>query len=187
MLAVGDREVEVEAELAAGRLCCPTCEDGLRPWGWARHRQVRFLGITRTLRLRRTRCPGCGSSHVLVPTCLLLRRADAAEVIGWALLAKLSGAGHRWVGARLGRPPSTVRNWLRRFGQQSEQIRVQATRWVYRLDASMGRIEPRDNPVGDALEALGHAVRAATVLYGPAACPWEVVSALTETRLLSPA
>jgi hypothetical protein len=187
VLAVADREAVVEAELAAGRLCCPGCETELRPWGWARRRQVRFLGATLTLRLRRSRCPGCGSTHVLVPTCLLLRRADAAEVIGWALLAKLSGAVlHRWVGARLGRPPATVRNWLRRFEKQCEQIRVEATRWAYRLDSSLGRIKPQDCPLGDALEALAQAVRAATALFGPAACPWHVVSALTGTRLLSP-
>lgn len=144
------------------------------------------LGGTRTLRLRRSRCTACGSTHVLVRTCLLLRRADTAEVIGWALLAKLSGAGHRWVGARLGRPPGSVRNWLRRFEKQSEKIRVQATRWAYRLDSNLGRIEAQGCAFGDALAALGHAVQAATSLLGQALCPWQVVSALTETRLLSP-
>jgi hypothetical protein len=36
---------------------------------------------------------------VLLPVVALLRRADLAEVIGWALVAKSAGAGARAVAA----------------------------------------------------------------------------------------
>ena len=42
---------------------------------------------------RRSRCRGCGATHVLLPAWCLLRRADAAAVIGAALAAAAAGAG----------------------------------------------------------------------------------------------
>jgi len=66
---------------------------------------------------RRAVCTGCGRTHVLLPASVLLRRADAVTVIGAALLARVSGCGHRRAADRVGRPPSTVRGWLRRIGQ----------------------------------------------------------------------
>jgi len=50
---------------------------------------------------------------VLLPGSLLPRRADATEVIGAAPLAKTQGRGWRRIAAELGRPPGTVRRWLR--------------------------------------------------------------------------
>jgi len=41
------------------------------------------------------------------------RRADAAEVVGAALVAKADGRGWRRIAAELDRPPATVRRWLR--------------------------------------------------------------------------
>ncbi len=46
----------VEADLAAGRLCCPVCERPLSPWGFARERTVRLLDETRSIRPRRACC-----------------------------------------------------------------------------------------------------------------------------------
>jgi hypothetical protein len=61
---------------------------------------------------------------VLLPAQLLSRRADAGAVIGAALEAAAGGAGHRKIAAGLGRPPSTVRGWLRRFAGRAEEVRV---------------------------------------------------------------
>jgi hypothetical protein len=61
---------------------------------------------------------------VLLPVSLLLRRADTAAVIGAALRAKAAGGGHRGIAEQLGRPPATVRGWLRRFRARVEQVRV---------------------------------------------------------------
>ena len=66
---------------------------------------------------RRSRCRGCGATHVLLPAWCLLRRADAAAVIGAALAAAAAGDGHRKIAGRLGRAAPTVRGWLRRFAR----------------------------------------------------------------------
>ena len=105
-----DLEV-VEADLAAGRLCCPVCDRPLARWGFAREREVRMLDGVRSLRPRRAYCHGCERTHVLLPAFSVPRRRDGAEVIGEALLAKAQGDGHRRIAARLGRPAGTVRGW----------------------------------------------------------------------------
>ena len=62
--------VLVETRLASGQLASPGCEESLRPWGWARAREVR--GNSETLRPRRVRCAGCLVTHVLLPVTVLL-------------------------------------------------------------------------------------------------------------------
>ena len=79
------------------------------------------------MRPRRGRCRGCGVTHVLLLVDALLRRADTVAVIGAALVAKAAGRGHRAIATRLGRPPSTVRGWLRRFGSRAEPVRAAFT------------------------------------------------------------
>jgi hypothetical protein len=61
---------------------------------------------------------------VLLPAWCLLRRADAAAVIGAALVAAAAGDGHRRIAGLAGRPASTVRGWLRRFAGRAEEVRV---------------------------------------------------------------
>ena len=89
--------------------------------GWARRRGVRGVG---SLRPRRARCPGCLVTHVLLPVTVLLRRADAVEVIGAALTARAAGLGHRRIAVWLGVPAGTVRGWLRRWGSRLQAVRV---------------------------------------------------------------
>ncbi|VBA45497.1 hypothetical protein LAUMK13_05486 [Mycobacterium innocens] len=70
-------------------------------------------------------------THVLLPVSVLLRRADTAAVIVWALAAKVrAGVGFRRVAADLARPAETVRGWLRRFGQRAEAVRSVFTVWL---------------------------------------------------------
>jgi hypothetical protein len=73
---------------------------------------------------RRSRCRQCGVTHVLLPAWCLLRRADAAAVIGAALEAAAAGDGHRKIAGVAGRAASTVRGWLRRFAGRAEAVRV---------------------------------------------------------------
>jgi len=75
-------QVLVESRLTAGGVPCPDCPGVLAPWGWARQRGVRGVGV---LRPRRGRCVSCLVTHVLLPVTALLRRADAAAVIGAAI------------------------------------------------------------------------------------------------------
>ncbi len=125
MLTVnGDRDV-VERQLAGGELACPLCGGVLGGWGKARLRRVRTAEEPDVeLVPRRSRCRQCGATHVLLPAWCLLRRADAAAVIGAALEAAAAGDGHRKIAGLAGRAASTVRGWLRRFAGRAEAVQV---------------------------------------------------------------
>ena len=167
VLMVVDDGDALEAQLAAGSIRCPSCSGSLRPWGWARARRVRTLAGERRLRPRRGHCPSCALSAVLLRAWCLPRRRDAAEVVLKALRAKAGGDGHRRIAERLGRPPGTVRGWLRRAAQLTEELRTMATRWAYALDAELSPIAPSGSALASALEALGTAVSAGVRRLGP--------------------
>ena len=185
MMMVGTDAVAVERLLLAGGLACPRCGGVLRPWGYARWRSSRREQGGVRHRPRRACCTGCAKTHVLLPAAWLLRRADAASVIGSALLAKAAGAGHRRIAAALGRPPSTVRGWLRRFGARAEQVRVLFTRLLHSLDPQAGPLVPRESVFADALEALGRAGAAGVRRLAPRP-PWEFASWASAGLLLAP-
>ncbi len=169
----------VEADLAAGRLCCPGCDGPLAPWGFARWREVRMLEGVRSVRPRRAFCHGCETTHVLLPAWSVARRRDGAEVIGAALLAKAQGDGHRTIAARLGRPPATVRGWLRAFARRAEAVGRSARRWAHAIDGALAHSPPAGSPLADAVDALGAAARACRLGLGTRASPWELAVALT--------
>lgn len=185
MVMVGNDPVEVERSLVAGELVCPSCSGVLAPWGNARWRSSRGPAGPVRHRPRRGRCASCGSTHVLLAQVWLLRRADAAGVIGAALEANAAGAGHRSIATRLGRPVSTVRGWLRRFAVRAEQLRAGFTRLLHELDPAAGPLEPRACPVGDVVEAVGRAAAAAVVRLCPQP-PWEFAARVTGGLLLAP-
>ena len=123
---VVSRPEVAEQMLRAGDLPCPRCRGVLRPFGTGRTRTVRGIGAdTVTVTPRRARCPDCRVTQILLPTVLIVRRADSTEAIGNALVAHARGAGHRSIAARFGRPESTVRRWLR-------GIREPHAQWLYR-------------------------------------------------------
>src|SRR5258707_162564 len=125
VLTVNGDGAVVERQLAGGGFSCRSCGGVLGGWGNAAERRVRVAGGGDVrLRPRRSRCRGCGATHVLLPAWLLLRRADAAGVIGAALEAAAAGGGHRRIAGLLGRPASTVRGWLRRFAGRAEPVRA---------------------------------------------------------------
>ncbi len=174
-----DLEV-VEADLATGRLCCPGCDRPLARWGFAREREVRTLDGVRRLRPRRAYCHACECTHVLLPAWSVPRRRDSAEVIGEALLAKAQGAGHRRIAARLGRPPGTVRGWLRAFARRAETVSSCARRWEHALDATaLGYSRPAGSPLAEAVEAIATMHRACRLVLRTPLGPWELAVALT--------
>ncbi len=71
----------VESRLRAGALVCPACSGVLAGWGRARGRSVRGSDGRVWITPRRSRCTGCGVTHVLLPVLVLVRRADVAAVI----------------------------------------------------------------------------------------------------------
>lgn len=53
MFAVTVSAEVLEADLAAGRMCCPRCDGPLSPWGFGRVRELRMLHDVRSVRPRR--------------------------------------------------------------------------------------------------------------------------------------
>lgn len=183
---VGVDAVEVDRRLRGGELRCPCGAGRLVPWGHARARRVRGVGV---LRPRRGRCSACSATHVLLAVSCLLRRADGAEVIGAALVAKATGVGHRRLAARLGRPASTVRGWLRAFARNAARLRAVCAALLVELDPLAGPVPPRDSDVADAVEVIGVVAAAARRRLGVvgAVSPWQLVAAVSGGRLLFPA
>lgn len=171
----------VEAELAAGRLCCPDCDAPLARWGFTTERAVRTRHGVRRLRPRRARCGPCETTHVLLPGWVVPRRRDCADVIGDALLANAQGEGHRRIATRLGRPPGTVRGWLRAFSRRADAIASCARRWTHAIDPRelQARGPAAGSPVADAVDALGAVTRACRLRLGRRAPPWELAVVLT--------
>lgn len=184
MLIVGIDKAAVEADLMGGRICCPNCEAGLRPWGHGTEREVRLADRAERRRPRRSICRSCATTHVLVPEDTFLRRRDGAEVIGAALVAKAQGQGHRRIAAHLGRVASTVRGWLRRFALRARDIREHFTRWAYALGPSHDRRWAGASAFCDAVEAIGVAGAVAVRRFGPRS-PWSLASVLTAGRLIA--
>src|SRR5215207_5081178 len=168
MLTVETDPVAVEQRLGSGRLACPGCSGVLARWGHARGRRVRDTDGGLWIVPRRARCSGCGATHVLLPVLLLVRRADTAAVIGAGLTAKATGSGHRLIAALLGRPPETVRGWLRRFTGRVEAVRVVFTRWC--RDLAPDPVLPGPASAwADAVAAMTAAARALTTRADPLA------------------
>lgn len=194
MVMVGTDVGAVDRQLLDGELVCG-CGGVLAPWGHARGRRVRGVG---RLRPRRARCR-CRATHVLLPVTCLLRRADAATVIGAALRAKVCGAGHRPIATGLDRPASTVRGWLRSFGRNAEVWRVAFSRLLVELDPLCGPVPVHASVFADAVEVIGACGAAARrrldhpgegpgeggVVVGGVS-PWRVAAAVSGGRLLSP-
>ena len=183
VVMVGTDPVAVDRRLRAGELLCP-CGGGLAPWGHARERNVRGVGV---LRPRRARCGSCRVTHVLLAVSCLLRRADGVEVIGMALRLKAAGAGHRPIAARLGLAVSTVRGWLRAFAGNAQAVRSLFTALLVQLDPLAGPLPSRPSGFADAVEALGECAGAARRRLGVlgAVSPWQVAAAVTGGRLLA--
>ena len=188
MLTVnGDRDV-VERQLSAGQLCCPSCGGVLGGWGNAAERPVRVLdGDDVLLAPRRSRCRACGGTHVLLPAQFLSRRADAGAVIGRALEARAAGAGHRAVAVLLGRPPSTVRGWLRSLARGAGRVRERFTALAAGLVTDPPLPAPAGSPLADAVAAVAAAAAAAAMVPGVGGVPrWELAAAVTCGLLLAP-
>ena len=188
MLTVNADPDVVERQLGGGELACPLCGGVLARWGNGAARRVRLLdGPEAELVPRRSRCRGCRATHVLLPAWCLARRADAGEVIGLALEVKAAGEGHRVIAARLGRPASTVRGWLRAFTRRAEQVRSVFTALAASLVTDPPLPVPAGPGVADAVAAVAAAAAAAARVPGVGTVArWELAAAVTCGLLLAP-
>lgn len=118
----------------------------------------------------------------MLPTNLLFRRRDSAEVIGSALSLAAGGMGTQEVADTLDKPQSTVRDWKCRARDHAAEIREYFTRLAVRLDSTV-EITPTNNAFADAIAAVGAAGRAA-VLRQVAKHPWHFASFATTSMLL---
>ena len=185
MVMVGTCPVEVERRLRTGELTCP-CGGGLSPWGHARQRTVRGVGV---LRPRRARCGRCLVTHVLLAVSCLLRRADGVEVIGAALARRAAGEGHRPIAASAGRPATTVRGWQRAFARNATRVRAVLVAVLVQVDPLTGPPPVPGGAFADAVEvvgSLGSAARRRLGVVG-AVSAWQAAAGATDGLMLSPA
>lgn len=190
MLTVGKNVSQVEQRLSSGLLVCPGCRGRLGSWGHARPRVLRRAdGLEWRCRPRRTRCGGCGVTHVLLPVNALLRRADEVEVIGAGLVLSATGWGHRRIAVRLGRPADTVRGWVRRLRERAEELRSAFTGLLVAVDPEPVLPCPAGSLLADAVAAVVAAevaIRGRWGLVVSGLSPWQLGAAVTAGRLLSP-
>lgn len=187
MVTVGKDVSQVERRLAAGLLVCPGCGGRLGPWGHARTRRLR--GSVSPTRPRRTRCAGCGGTHVLLPVNALVRRADEAVVIGAGVVLAAVGWGHRRIAARLDRPAGTVRGWVRRMRERAQVLRVGFTELLVAVDPDPVVPHPGGGALAEAVAVLVAAALATVRRWGAAVSGlsvWELAAAVTSGGLLSP-
>ena len=189
MLTVSGDAPLVERQLAGGELACPSCGGALGGWGHARERRVRVPeGPDVALAPRRSRCPGCGATHVLLPAWCMSRRADAAAVIGAALEAAAAGDGHRKIAGLLGRPAETVRGWLRRFAARAEEVRAFFTVLLARTSPDPVMPAGAASPVAAAVSAIAGAAAAVAQRWPQLGMVpvWTAASAASGGLLLAP-
>ena len=138
---------------------------------------------------RRARCADCAATHVLLPGALSVRRADSTEAIGTALLAQAGGAGHRSIAARLHRPVSTVRRWLRGArGEHAEWLYQRGVQRAARLNRELlaTRLHPFKSTLWHALNILAGLARHSRDRLAVTDAPWSLICLYAEGRLLAP-
>jgi hypothetical protein len=199
VLTVRGPAESVEARLAAGKLRGPCCGGVLARWGHARRRVVAMLAGAEEFCPRRSRCRGCGRTHVLLPADLWSRRRyGAAVILAVLVLAARAAAAGRvaarpWLvmagGGRRLVPASTARSWRLRFGGRAEVLRQALMGVLAVADPVVGPLVPSGSPAGDCLAAL-EAVSAGLARRFPqlaAVTAHEVAAHLTAGCWLAPA
>jgi hypothetical protein len=178
----------VSSALAEGTLACPTCGGRLRKWGYARPRWVgtRDGGRVRE-RPARVRCiiASCRRTRVLLPARCVPRRCCDADTIGAALLAAAQGQGPRPIAAALGLPAATVRGWLRAARANADWLYRTAVAKLHALDVDPAPLGPVGSPLGEAVSALGAAVKRRMGAAMPTSV-WPIVVIVSRGRLLRP-
>lgn len=178
-----------EDHLGVGTLSCTGCGGRLIKWGFGRHRTIRSHGVaTVTLRPRRVRCSDCETTHIVLPTALQARRADTTEVIGQALLHKANGLGYRRIAARLHRPESTVRRWLRHAtpGHLHWMYQRGTERLITIAADAFAELRFTGNQLRDTVLVLCAAAYWDRQRFGLPDPPWTMIGICTRGRLLAP-
>lgn len=166
--------LSVDEYLAAGRELevprpdCPSCAVPMVFWS-GYDRALRVAGHDRRIWVRRARCPGCETTHALLPAFMVVGRLDVVETIGSVLEEVIEGpSGVRPAAERAAVPHTTARGWVRRLESRAEQLAISFAALAVELGGDVV------TAVGDAcrraLLVMRHAFAAATLLPG-----WHVV------------
>jgi hypothetical protein len=107
-------------------------------------------------------------------------------VIGEALLVKAGGWGHRRVAARVDRPPSTVRGWLRRIGRVADRVLAVLGVVAAELGTEFVPPAPTEEPVAAVVELVGALARAVARRLGGSCSPRRLAAVVCGGRLLAP-
>lgn len=94
------------------------------------------------------------------------------------LLAHQGGAGARAIAADLGVPVDTVRSMVRSVSAHA-QCAGRATRWAFRMDPTHPPMQPTGSPLGDALDALGHAAAATARRVPTPLTAWQAIGLIS--------
>jgi transposase-like protein len=180
---------DAERRLASGAMACPQCGAPLVRWGRARPRTVRGPGTEAVIvQPARARCSGCATTQVLLPAELQVRRADTTEVIGNALIDKVNGLGFRRIAARIDRPESTVRRWLRRVPPDHlHRLTTHANQHLIAIAVEVySSIRYCGDPLRHALTMLAATAFHDKQRFGLSDPPWALIGMYTQGRLLCP-
>lgn len=147
---------------------------------------VRERAVAHQVFVRRAYCRTCGRGEALLPDFVVVKRAHSASVIGAALLGA-SGIGLPEGAGELYRdvPGRTVRSWRQRFAQRAEDLWL---RFSALTVAWGGELPWTHGPVSSspaAVEAMGHAWRAAGRRPGSRLPPaWRLANVMVGGQLL---
>jgi hypothetical protein len=183
--------MSVEAYAAAGkeievpRPDCPSCSLPMAFWCWY-SRSVRVCDEFLEIWIRRARCSRCEASHALLPSFLFLGRYDPAEVIGSVIEAvarRRSGVRPAAIEVRV--PPTTARDWMRRFAARAAELAVAFGASAIELGGALATVTGEAR--ADAVAAIEAAFAAASDLPGwlELGC-FGFCSCVTGGRLIAP-
>jgi hypothetical protein len=125
---------------------------------------------------------------VLLPAVLQVRRADTTAVIGNTLIHRANGLGFRRIGARIDRPESTVRRWLRRVPPDHlHWLITQANRRLISIAVEVfSSIHYSGNLLHHTLTVLAVAAFHDKQRFGFRDPRWALIGTYTRGRLLCP-
>jgi hypothetical protein len=173
---------ELGRDVVVPRPDCPVCSRTMGFWGF----YVRDIRIGQVVKLlvRRVRCPGCRTSHPILPDFVVHGRLDGIEVIGAGIQVMASGAGTRRAAAMTGVPHTTVRGWWRRLTSRAAMLTAGFWASCVALENLVPRVVASSSPAVLSA-AITSAVTAARRRLGVRGSEWRIANRIIGGHLIS--